>query len=101
MYMVNLTSNFPFANLDIYEAYLFGSAVKGDGNDIDILVVSEDFDGVSRLKRAEKVKYNFPFQNIDVVCMTKKEFDRLIMQKSLFLREILKSAILIYERTGY
>lgn len=99
--MVNLSSNFPLANLDICEAYLFGSAVKGDCNDIDILVVSEDFDGVSRFKRAEKVKSNFPFQNIDVVCLTRKEFDRLMMQKSLFLTEILKSSILIYERPGY
>lgn len=89
---------FPLQNLDIAKAYLFGSSLKGNGKDFDILFISYDFEGVSRIKRAEKVKLNFLSKNIDPVCMSEKEFDRLTKQNSLFLSEILKSAILIYER---
>ena len=94
--MTNLT--FPLQNLDIAKAYLFGSSTKEKGKDLDILFISDDFEGVSRMKRAEKVKLNFLAENLDPVCISEREFDRLTKQNSFFLSEILKSAILIYER---
>ncbi|TNE71753.1 hypothetical protein EP331_08845 [bacterium] len=94
--MTELT--FPLQNLDIAKAYLFGSSTIGTGKDLDILIISDDFEGVSRIKRAEKVKLNFLTENIDPVCISEKEFERLTKQNSLFLSDILKSAILIYER---
>lgn len=89
---------FPLQNLDIAKAYLFGSSTSGEGKDLDILFISDDFEGVSRIKRSEKVKLNFLTENIDPVCISEREFDRLTKQNSLFLSKILKSAILIYER---
>ncbi|RZJ99493.1 MAG: hypothetical protein EOO46_22550 [Flavobacterium sp.] len=90
--------SFPLQNLDIAKAFLFGSSTKGTGRDFDILFISDDFEGVSRIKRAEKVKLNFLTENIDPICISEREFDRLTKQNSLFLSKILKSAILIYER---
>lgn len=96
--MTHLTLKFPLQNLDISKAYLFGSSTKLNGNDFDILFISNDFEGISRMKRNEKVKLNFLSENIDPVCISETEFTRLTKQKSYFLTEILKSAILIYER---
>jgi predicted nucleotidyltransferase len=99
--MVDLAGKFPLKNLEIIRAYLFGSQTSGLGNDFDLLVVSDDFEGVSRIKRAEKVKLNFVSKKIDPVCMTNSEFERLVRRESIFLKEILKNAILIYERSNY
>ena len=96
--MTDLTLKFPLQNLDIAKAYLFGSSTKQKGKDYDVLFISEDFEGVSRIKRAEKVKLNFSSENIDPLCISAREYTRLIKQNSYFLSEILKSAILIYER---
>jgi len=98
--MKHLKLKFPLQNIDISKAYLFGSSTKQNGNDFDILFISNDFEGVSRIKRSEKIKLNFLSENIDPVCISEIEFTRLTKQKSYFLTEILKSAILIYERQG-
>ena len=96
--MTHPTFKFPLPNLDISKAYLFGSSIEKNGNDFDVLFISDDFEGASRIKRAEKIRLNFPSINIDPVCVSEKEFTRLTNQNSHFLTEILKSAILIYER---
>jgi predicted nucleotidyltransferase len=84
--------------IDVYKAYLFGSSTKTSGNDIDILLISEDFEGMSRVKRLERLARNATLNRFDVVCMSKIEFYRLLKQKSAFLEDILSSAIPIYER---
>ena len=96
--MRSLTNQLPLLNIDVIKIYLFGSCVTGVGNDIDLLVISNDFEGISRAKRLEKVMLNFSGLNIDPVCITSIEFERLLKQKSFFLSEILKTALLIYER---
>jgi hypothetical protein len=95
-----LKSIFPLPNLDISIVYLFGSKVLSinEGNDFDLLIVSNDFEGVSRLKRDEKIKSYFNDEIVDPICLTNKEFERLIFQKSEALAEILKNAMLIYGR---
>jgi predicted nucleotidyltransferase len=82
----------------VVRVYLFGSYVHGIGNDVDLLIISNDFEGLSRAKRIEKVMLNFFDLSIDPVCITTNEFDRLSKQKSIFLSEIFKTALLIYER---
>jgi predicted nucleotidyltransferase len=98
--MNSLINKFPIPNLDVVKIYLFGSYINGNGNDVDLLIISNDFEGVSRAKRQEKVMLNFLDTNVDPVCVTTNEFDRLLKQKSIFLTKILKTALLIYERKG-
>jgi predicted nucleotidyltransferase len=96
--MKSLINKLAILNLDVIKIYLFGSCVNGIGNDVDLLIISNDFEGVSRTKRMEKVMLNFFDIKVDPVCITSNEFDRLLNQKSIFLTEILKTALLIYER---
>lgn len=87
----------PFENLCVSKIYLFGSGVKGTGKDLDILVISDDFIGVSRQKRIEKVALNFIEKKVDPICHTINEFNGLLKQKSIFLNKILNESVLIYE----
>ena len=70
-------------NLD--RVYLFGSLALGSGNDIDLIVISEDFQGVSGVKRIEMIKSISFYNQVDPICFTKVEFTRLTKQKSEFL----------------
>ena len=97
--IIDLEAFFPLKNISIYKAYVFGGyLVDNNSKDIDLLVISEDFEGVSRLKRNEKVNLNFSSKLIDPVCLTVKEYERLVQEKSVFLNMILANASKIYER---
>ena len=90
---------FPIPNIDVLKVYLFGSTVLGNGDDIDILVISNDFEGMSRLKRKEKILVNFDC-SVDAICITVKEFSRLSKQNSILLKNILAQSLLVYEKPG-
>lgn len=97
--MKNLSARFPLKNLSISKAYLFGGQMLSDkSKDIDLLIVSEDFEGVSRIKRREKVILNFKNEKIDPICLSLNEYTRLVKSKSLFLKAILRKSELVYEK---
>ncbi|SFS95683.1 nucleotidyltransferase domain-containing protein [Mucilaginibacter polytrichastri] len=93
-----LENKFPLPNLDVLKVYLFGNYNASSKNDIDLLIICDDFDGVSRMKRMEKVLLNFSDEKVDPVCITSNEFTRLLQQKSLFITIALKKSLLIYEK---
>ncbi len=83
-------------HINVIEAYLFGSYVKGTwlkNSDIDLVVVSNDFEGLSFMQRLEllyKIQWEHkirPF--IEVIPLTPKEFQEKLMN-SFVLRDAKK-----------
>ena len=62
----------------INDLYIFGN--KSTQNDIDILIVSDDFVNISRTKRKMLVK-KISFK-LDPICLTTREFKKLKLSKS-------------------
>lgn len=78
----------------IQRMLLFGSAARNEmkkDSDIDIIVVSEDFEGMSPLKRPVRfyVEWDLPYP-VDFICYTPKEFERLKHRPSI-VREAIES----------
>lgn len=83
-------------NLLIERLFVFGSSLNGNGKDLDILVISEDFLGMSEKARILRIRRNFASNGIDPQCYTVEEFKRLIGE-STFLKQILQEGIEIYD----
>jgi len=79
---------------------LFGSFARGDFgkySDVDIIAISKNFSGIERLKRSPKLYYDIHNnlkleQDVDIVCYTPEEFDRLV-NKSVLIKEALEQGI--------
>jgi hypothetical protein len=99
MQLNNLQSRFPLDNIIVDVVYFIGS--QNFEHDIDLIIVSEDFEGLSRIKRTEKIALNFENLAVDLTCMTRREFDRLNTQGSFFLQKVLPSAIIVYDRKSH
>lgn len=59
---------------------LFGSKARGDGDvdsDVDLLIISKDFEGVKFFKRAPMfyLLWNAPY-DVDIICLTPNELAR-------------------------
>ncbi len=71
----NLASEYPIKTM-----ILFGSQVTGrmhKDSDVDLIIVSEKFEGVAKLDRAPDIywKWNLDYP-VDILCYTPKEFER-------------------------
>jgi predicted nucleotidyltransferase len=66
---------------------LFGSVPKGTAtseSDIDVILVSDEFEGKSSLKRPVQFYLEWPFRiPVDFICFTKHEFEKLKKQVSI------------------
>ena len=65
--------------INIQMFILFGSRARGDeidNSDIDILIVSNSFDGIKYHKRSPQfyLMWDLPY-DIDILCLTPKEFN--------------------------
>ena len=73
-----------------YEIYLFGSYARGDhllDSDVDVLVVSEEFEGMSPPERASKVRQMLPEDvAFEIIALTPAEFREF--KNTAFYREI-------------
>lgn len=74
-------------DLTVHEAYVFGSRARGDHNedsDVDLLVVSQDFDGQPSHVRAKEFykEWEYP-PDLEVKCYTPREFEELSDRVSL------------------
>ena len=63
--------------IDVEKVIFFGSRLKGDNtadSDIDLLIVSSDFEGIKYFKRASNLYYIWdqPY-DIDIICLTPDE----------------------------
>ncbi|MFA5019551.1 MAG: nucleotidyltransferase domain-containing protein [Candidatus Pacearchaeota archaeon] len=65
----------------IDRAILFGSRARGDwvfNSDVDLILISKDFKGVPFRKRmSEVIGYWDEYIDLEVICYTPKEFNRL------------------------
>lgn len=73
---------------------IFGSRVKGEANsdsDIDVIVVSEFFNGIKFIKRMSMVlkKVSFP-KHIDFICYSPHELER-VRKSSAIIQDALNS----------
>lgn len=80
------------------KAVIFGSSVRGEfkeNSDIDIIVISNEFEGKSPLKRPVKLylEWNLDYP-VDFICYTIKEFEELKKKPSI-VREALKEGKII------
>lgn len=75
-YLKNLNKKFK-----IEKSILFGSRARGDfldNSDVDLIVVSKDFSGISFRKRmAEAIEDWDADVDLEVICYTPKEFEKL------------------------
>jgi predicted nucleotidyltransferase len=77
------------------EIYVFGSWSQGidSARDIDLLLVSDAFDGMMLLKRSALVRslVGNTEPPIDPLCLTRTQFERLINTHGVFARTIKES----------
>ncbi|RLI82561.1 hypothetical protein DRP07_04950 [Archaeoglobales archaeon] len=82
----------------IRKAVVFGSSVRGEfgkDSDIDLIVISDEFEGVSPLKRPVKLYLEWDLDYpVDFICYTTKEFEKLEKRPSL-VREALKEGRIV------
>lgn len=57
----------------VNDLFLFGNS--SSQNDIDILIVSNDFSNISRIKRKQLIQKSSPM--LDPICLTDEEFNKL------------------------
>jgi hypothetical protein len=80
--------------LDISRAFLFGSAVSCDtAPDVDLLIISDSFRGMSLMKRREITKRCIDVQNIDPICLTTHEFEQVIASPGEFMQTVIPSLV--------
>ncbi|MEK6792443.1 MAG: nucleotidyltransferase domain-containing protein [Nanoarchaeota archaeon] len=87
-------------DFNISEVVLFGSRARGDANkqsDIDLIIVSEDFEGLDFFERVSKM-YNYwsLLVAVDFICYTPKEFNLLKNRISL-VSDALSYGKIIYQ----
>lgn len=80
---------------------LFGSQATGEateGSDVDLILVSEAFEGLNPLRRAARMYDHWePMRPVDFLCFTPEEFERLqqgvtIVTEALERGRILRAA---------
>ena len=80
------------------KARIFGSSVKGnmgENSDIDLIIISDKFEGLSSLKRPVELYLEWDLDYpVDFVCFTTKEFEKLKRRVSL-VKEALKNGKVI------
>jgi len=69
------------------KAIVFGSSVKGnfgEDSDIDLIVINDEFEGVSPLKRPVRLYLEWDLDYpVDFICYTTEEFEKLSKRPSL------------------
>lgn len=82
--------------LNLFETKLivqFGNK-SDNANDIDLLIVSNDFNFISRLKSRELIKRID--EKIDPLCLTAQQFNKLKTQNCSLYKSILKTKFIKY-----
>ncbi|PJI09231.1 MULTISPECIES: hypothetical protein [Clostridium] len=70
-----------------------------NSNDIDLVVVSDDFESMYDYKRLNVVKkYIRSKKKLDLICLTIKEFNELIDIRSKYFSNVMERGEILYER---
>ncbi|MDK7489685.1 MULTISPECIES: hypothetical protein [Bacillus cereus group] len=84
--------------IDIEKILLFGNK-SITSNDIDLLVVSNDFELMYSSKRVQYVKkYLNSTKKIDLICVTVEEYKKMIKYPTELSKQIIKSGEIVYEK---
>ena len=88
------------SKFNIDKIVLFGSYVEdiNDYNDIDIIVISDDFTGISIAKRKRLIKQLLSSLIVDPICLTSLQFNRMKDVGSDLYNKINKTGCEIYDR---
>lgn len=109
MHSIPDISNLLFQEFDLLsryfsstQVYIFGSQTEhfNPNSDLDLIIVSKSFQGISSLKRIEFVKKllsNIYFR-IDPICLTPVELERLKKSHSQFAQTILEKLTMIFPK---
>jgi uncharacterized protein len=85
-------------DFSIHNVVFFGSRVEGRArkdSDIDLIIVSDDFEGMSFFRRVAKMyDYWETSKPVDFLCYTVREFERLKNRISI-VSEALKEGVLV------
>jgi len=86
--------------IDVFRVIVFGSffGTRNQESDIDILIVSDDFENIFTFKRIELVKKCFAYNYIDPVCLTKGEYQLALENGTKFSKNVMKYGRVVYER---
>ncbi|MGC9309973.1 MAG: nucleotidyltransferase domain-containing protein [Candidatus Nanoarchaeia archaeon] len=92
-FLTNLSKDFK-----IKKIILFGSRAKGNyknESDFDLIIVSDDFEGINFLERVAKVYDYWDLDMpVDFLCYTSKEFNKISKMVTI-VKEALKTGIII------
>ncbi|MCK4997016.1 nucleotidyltransferase domain-containing protein [Candidatus Pacearchaeota archaeon] len=98
--VIKLIKNFKnkIKNIKLDKVILFGSYSKGTqkrGSDIDLLVISNDFENIKSFKRANDLYLNWDIDiDIDFICLTNEEL-RIKKNQIGIVSEALKTGVVI------
>ncbi|MFP3324427.1 hypothetical protein R0K05_15185 [Planococcus sp. SIMBA_160] len=82
--------------LDIEFIILFGNK-SNLSNDIDLLIISNDFKLMYSAKRVQYVKkYLHCDKKLDLICVTSDEYERMMEYPTKFSKQIIKNGEIIY-----
>ncbi|MCY8129387.1 nucleotidyltransferase domain-containing protein [Bacillus spizizenii] len=87
--------------LDIEKIVLFGNR-SSKSKDIDLLIISDDFDSMYSAKRINYVarKLNVS-KKLDLICLTLNEYHKMKKFPTEFSKQILLNGEIIYEKRTY
>lgn len=88
-----------FYMLDVHTIILFGSILdRNNPKDIDLLIVSDEFEDMFFLKRKQHIRQLLKSEKIDPICVTVSEYLKMKNNGSVFSQQILSTGRIIYEK---
>ncbi|EJR73635.1 hypothetical protein ORN01_22160 [Bacillus cereus] len=85
-------------NLKIEKIIIFGNLTM-KSNDLDLLIVSDDYEVMYNHKRIKiSKKFIHSIKKLDLICLTLKEFNELQIRPNQFSINILTKGEVLYER---
>ena len=84
--------------LIIEKIILFGN-MKADARDIDLLIVSDDFQDMYAKKRKDFIyKGLTALKKIDVLCLTNRQYEKMVSVENEFNKNLFRKGVIVYER---
>ncbi len=86
-------------DIHVADAFLFGSRTRNDhrpGSDVDILIVSEDFEDVNVYDRPAVFYREWPYDDLpepEMICLTPEEFQERKQQRPNIVREAVETGV--------
>lgn len=99
MFKLNLLHFEELLHIFVIEKIIIFGNKSRESNDIDLLIISDDFEEMYSAKRINSVlRYVNISKKLDLICLTSNEFYRMKKFPTEFSKEILLNGEIIYER---